>query len=77
VLRIVRESPYRVSLKTILESLNYSKLDVINAVKSLLEKSYLRQNIKDGVPWNNYNATFFTEPYRRKIIDRILKRVNK
>jgi len=73
ILRVVRESPHRVSLRAIIDSLSCDESEIKSAIKSLLKKRYLRQDRRDRVPWNNYEATFFTEPRKRDIIDRILR----
>ncbi len=69
VLRFIRTSPYRVSLGKIAETLLYSKDEVASAIRSLLEKRYVRQDRRDKVSWDHEKATFFTEPSRREEID--------
>jgi len=73
ILKVVRSSPHRVSLKEILSRVKCSEEEIKISIRSLLDKHYLRQDRRDTVPWNNYEATFFTEPVKRNVIDRILK----
>jgi len=74
ILRVVRGSPHRMSLRAIIDYIGYDKSEIRSAIKSLLEKRYLRQDRRDKVSWDDDDATFFTEPRKREIIDKILRR---
>jgi len=73
VLKTLRNSPHRLSLKEIAETLEYPIKDIKSAIHSLLCKGYIRQDSRDNVNWNHKNATFYTEPSKRKEIDRLIK----
>jgi len=73
ILRVIRESPHRLSLKEVIEKTGYSKGEVKSAVCSLLCKQYLRQDSRDKISWDNDNATFYTNPFKRGKIDRLIK----
>ena len=72
ILRVVRKSLHRVHLKDIIKSLSHNESEIKSVIKSLLKKRYLRQDRRDRVSWDNFEATFFTEPNKRNTIDRIL-----
>lgn len=74
ILRFVRRSPHRVSLGNIAESLDWSEEQVKSALRSLIDKGYLRQDRRDAVNWDDYRATFFTNPRKRGVIDELLRR---
>lgn len=74
ILKILRASPHRLSLREIIENLGDTDTDKIKSqVHSLLCKGYIRQDSRDRVRWNHDNATFYTEPSRRKEIDEEIK----
>jgi len=74
ILKILRKSPHGLSLKEIIEKAGYSKNEVKSAVCSLLCKQYLRQDSRDKVSRGNDNATFYTNPFKREKIDRLIKK---
>ena len=65
ILRVVRRSPHRISLGSIIESLDCSEEQIKSALRSLIDKGYLRQDRRDTVNWDDYRATFFTNPRKR------------
>jgi len=73
ILRILRGSPHRLSLREIIENSKYSADEIKSAVHSLLCKGYIRQDRRDEVGWNHDKARFFTEPEKRKEIDAEIK----
>ncbi len=73
ILKILRNSPHRLSLKEIAESVKSPIEEVKTVIYSLLCKGYLRQDGRDRVNWDHENATFYTEPSKRREIDRLLK----
>lgn len=73
ILRILRSSPSRVSLRKISEDAKQPSDDVKPAVRSLLCKGYIRQDARDEVDWNHPDATYYTEPSRREEIDKLIK----
>lgn len=76
ILRTLRKSPHRISLREILKNLGYKNTDEIKfSIHSLLCKGYIRQDGRDRVRWDHENATFYTEPSRRKEIDEAINNV--
>ncbi|ADC69217.1 glutamine amidotransferase class-II [Methanocaldococcus sp. FS406-22] len=80
ILKILRESPHRVSLRNIIKNLNrlsrnirYDSSVVRIGIRSLLDKGYIKQNGTDTVSWNHLDATFYTKPEKREEIDRRLR----
>lgn len=73
ILKTLRSSPHRLSLKEIAEGLECSIDEVKPVIHSLLCKGYIRQDGHDRVKWHYDNATFYTEPLRRKEIDELIK----
>jgi hypothetical protein len=54
------------------KTLRYSRDEVTTAIQSLLKKKYVKQDRRDEVNRDHEEATFFTEPSKRKQIDRNL-----
>jgi len=73
ILRVVRKSPRRVPLGSIIKSLDYSEEQIKSALRSLIDRGYLRQDRRDTVNWDDYGATFFTNPRKRGVIDELLR----
>jgi len=73
VLRLIRTSPSRVSLRKISEVLLYPMAEVKSALQVLSEKRLIRQDNRDRENWDTEQATFFTIPTERKRIDDILQ----
>lgn len=73
ILKILRSSPHRLSLRRIVENSKYSENEVKIAVYSLLCKRYIRQDNRDKVKWDNMDATFYTEPSKRREIDKVIR----
>ncbi|ENN96679.1 glutamine amidotransferase [Methanocaldococcus villosus KIN24-T80] len=80
ILKILRESPHRVSLRDIIKNLNdlpknieYDESVVKIGIRSLLDKEYIKQDGRDTVNWDDLEATFYTKPKRRAEIDKKLK----
>lgn len=73
VLRCIRTSPSRVSVRKISEILLYSKDDVTSALQVLVNEKFVRQDDRDKVSWNNEQATYFTLPTMRENIDNLLQ----
>ena len=74
ILKILRNSPHRVSLKKITEKLEKSiDNEIKSTIHSLLCKGYIRQDSRDRVKWNHEDATFYTESSRREKIDRLIE----
>ena len=70
ILKTLRKSPHRLSLRELIEKVDNSKMEITSAIRSLLCKGYILQDSRDKVKWNNDNATFYTNPARRKEIER-------
>ncbi|WP_423792691.1 class II glutamine amidotransferase [Methanocaldococcus indicus] len=79
ILKILRESPHRVSLGDItnkIRGLSHKIIirdDVKIGIKSLLDKGYIKQDSRDTVNWDNVKATFYTRKNKRDEIDRELE----
>ena len=73
ILKILRTSPHRVSLRKIIELSEHSPQEVKISVHSLLCKGYIRQDSRDKVKWHHSTATFYTNPSKRKEIDKLIK----
>lgn len=80
ILKILRESPHRVSLKKIIENLEYLSRNIRHdasvvriGIRSLLDKGYIKQDSRDTVNWDDLEATFYTKPEKRVEIDKRLK----
>jgi len=77
ILKILRESPHRLSLREIIEKAGYSKNEVKSAICFLLCKGYIRQDSRDKARWDSDNATFYTNPLKREKVDRLIKNERK
>jgi hypothetical protein len=73
ILRFVRNSPTRVSVRKISDTLLYSKDEVTSALQVLVQKRFVREDDRDQVNWNDEQATYFTEPAMREKIDNLLQ----
>ena len=73
VLRFIRRSPHRVSLKEIADSCSMPIGDVRKVVRELLSKGLIRQDSRDIVNWNHEKATFYTNPNMRNKIDQTIQ----
>ena len=80
ILKILRESPHRVSLRNIIKNLNhlsrnirYDGSVVRIGIRSLLDKEYIRQDGRDSVDWDDLEATFYTKEEKRAEIDERLR----
>jgi len=72
ILKYVRTSPHRVSIRDISRNLHLDIDDARGNVIYLMEKGMLRQDSRDIVPPTHPDATFYTNPDVRRIIDSIL-----
>ena len=72
ILKVLRESPHRLSLRTIIEKTNVSPDETVSALNALIGKGYVRQDSRDNVKWNHENATFYTERSKRDEIDALI-----
>ena len=72
VLRFIRGSPHRVSLRAVSEGCSMSLDDARDVVRKLLGKGLIRQDSRDRVGWCHGDATFYTNPYMRSRIDRAI-----
>jgi glutamine amidotransferase len=80
ILKVLRESPHRVSLGEIIENLNrlsrnikYDDSVVKVGIKSLLDREYIKQDSRDSVDWGDLEATFYTKAEKRAEIDERLR----
>jgi len=72
ILKVLRQSPHRVSLIRIYQALNLPKDEVTPAIHSLLCKGFIKQDSRDRVKWDHDNATFYTTKSKREKIDRLI-----
>lgn len=77
ILKVLRNSPQRVSHREIREKLKdeMSHVELKYALRSLLAKEYIKQDRRDSVKWDQDSATFYTTPEKRVDVDRILKKL--
>ena len=73
VLRFIRRSPHRVSLRAISEGCSMPIGEAAGAVRRLLSKGLIKQDSRDTVNWSHENATFYTNPYMRSKIDQTIR----
>ena len=73
VLRLIRRSPHRVSLRAISEGCSMPVGEAAVAVRGLLSKGLIKQDSRDTVNWSHENATFYTNPYMRNKIDQTIR----
>ncbi|EHP85984.1 class II glutamine amidotransferase [Methanotorris formicicus] len=80
ILKILRESPHRVSLMDIIKNLRhlspnimYDESVVKIGVRNLLYRGYIKQDGRDVVDWDDLEATFYTKSEKRAEIDRNLE----
>ena len=78
ILKIIRLSRHRVSLKIIMDKLSgkYSSDEIKHHVGLLLSHGYIRQDNRDVVRWDKPMATFYTNPRKRQYIDSLLGKSN-
>lgn len=74
ILRVLRKSPHRVNLKNIIGEVNYPENKVKSALRNLITGGYVKQDSRDRVEWDNPFATFYTNPEKRDLIDKIIKK---
>lgn len=74
ILRTLRESSSRVSLKEITIKTELLKSDVHVCILQLLKKKLIRQDRRDHVPTDHKQATFYTNPEKRQKIDDLLNK---
>ncbi|MEM3716517.1 MAG: class II glutamine amidotransferase [Candidatus Bathyarchaeia archaeon] len=72
ILKYVRSSPHRVSIRSISDGLGISIEETAANILELKELGMLKQDGRDRVPANHPDATFYTNPDLRSTIDRIL-----
>lgn len=72
ILRVLRQSPHKVSLVNIYRTLNLPKEKITPAIHSLLCKGFIRQDGRDKVKWDHDDATYYTERSKRGEIDGLI-----
>ena len=71
-LRVLRQSPHRVSLINIYQRLNSPKEEITPAIHSLLCKGFIKQDSRDRVKWDHDDATYYTESSKSEEIDGLI-----
>jgi glutamine amidotransferase len=74
ILRVLRQSPQRLTLKTICDNIGLSSEEVLPLIHSLLCKGYIKQDGRDRVNWDHDGATFYTHPSKRAEIDEMIRK---
>ena len=72
VLRCIRRSLHRISLRTISNKCSMHIDNTRRIIRKLLSKGLIRQDSRDRVNWNHENATFYTIKCMRNKIDQII-----
>jgi predicted glutamine amidotransferase len=72
ILRILRQSPHKVSLLNIYETLNLSKEEIRCAIHTLLNERCIKQDSRDRVKWDHDDATYYTVSSKRNEIDGLI-----
>lgn len=72
VLKFIRQSPHKVSIKTIIENLGLSHQTVKASIKYLSETGFLRQDRNDICSWDSLDANYYTQSARRQEIDALI-----
>jgi len=72
ILRVLRQSPHKVSLISIYQTLNSPKEEITPAIHSLLCKGFIKQDSRDRVKWDHDDATYYTEPCKREEINGLI-----
>lgn len=75
ILRFIRAEPRRVSIREISDGLSIDLEESIANVLELKKMKMLKQDSRDVVPENDPEATFYTDPNLRKVVDKILEHV--
>ena len=73
VLKFIRGSSHRVSLRAISEGCSMPVGEAADAVRRLLSKGLIKQDSRDTVNWSHENATFYPTPYMRSKIDQTIR----
>lgn len=73
ILRVLRQSPHRVSLVTLYQTLDIPKKEITQSIDSLLCKGIIKQDSRDNVKWNQDDATYYTNAQKRDEIDGLIK----
>lgn len=74
ILRILRQNPHRLSLRTICDNIGSSREELLPLIHSLLCKGYIKQDSRDRVKWDHDDATFYTESSKRAEIDGLIRK---
>ncbi|MHA1268919.1 MAG: class II glutamine amidotransferase [Candidatus Helarchaeota archaeon] len=72
ILIILRKSRHGVPLRVIIERSNQSTEDIKVAIKSLIKNKYISQDSRYNVEWDHEDATYYTNPNKRKEIDKLI-----
>jgi glutamine amidotransferase len=72
ILAYVRRSPHRVSVRDVSRGVGLEVDETVRYITYLREIGMLRQDGRDVVPSTHLDATFYTNPDMRRIIDSIL-----
>ena len=71
VLKLLRSSPHKVSLREIAAGID-GLTEARRAVERLLQQDYVAQDCRDSVRWDDSQATFYTRESKRDEIDRMI-----
>jgi glutamine amidotransferase len=73
LLKILRKSPHRVNIMTLISESRLPKNKVLKAIDSLLAQKMIQQDIRDNIDWNHDLATFYTNMEFRDKIDQLIE----
>jgi len=76
ILRFIRTSPSRVSVRKLSDVLLYSKDEATAALQVLVNERFVRQDDRDKVNWDHEQATYFSVPTMCEKIDNLLQITN-
>ncbi|MFC1743348.1 class II glutamine amidotransferase [Candidatus Riflebacteria bacterium] len=72
VLKILRNSPHKVALKSIIRKSHAPEKLIKSTIKSLCSKEWIRQDGRDTVGWDDGEANYYTLRNFREKIDKII-----
>lgn len=76
ILKTIKESPHRISIDSLSQLTGLSIEEVIITIYWLRRKNLVRQDRRDTVYWNRWEATYFTNPFQRGLIQNYLDRID-
>ncbi len=73
VIRAIKRSPHRVSIRDLSSLINIPVPNVIHSIGYWLDEGYLVKDSRDaGLDWRDSRATYYTNPVKRSIISELI-----